>query len=58
MYEHITTASFPGLPNANKIGATQAIAADAGTAIHLTASVIRKAMHQDKPAPPNPPQET
>ncbi len=59
MYEHITTASLPGLPNANKIGKTLAIAVAAATGIHLAASVIRKAKHKETPAPPNPnpPQE-
>jgi hydrogenase small subunit len=53
MYQHITTASLPGLPSADKIGATLAIATAAGTVIHLTASAIRKATH--KGAPPTPP---
>lgn len=57
MYEHITTASLPGLPNANTIGATLAIAAAAATGIHLTASVIRKVTHKRTESNPTPPQE-
>jgi hydrogenase small subunit len=54
MYEHITTASLPGFPTADKIGGTLAIAVAAATAIHLGASVIRKAVHKGPPAPPAP----
>jgi hypothetical protein len=59
MYEHITTASLPGLPTADKIGAGLAIATAAGTAIHLTASAVRKALHKRNPSEPSqtPPQE-
>jgi hydrogenase small subunit len=43
MYEHVTTATLPGLATANKIGATLAIATAAATGIHLAASAVRKA---------------
>jgi hydrogenase small subunit len=60
MYEHITTSSISGLPTADQIGATIAIATAGAAAIHLTASAIRKAMQKSPPSNPNPkpPQET
>jgi hypothetical protein len=52
MYEHITTPSVPGVPTAEKIGKTLAVVTAAAAGVHLTASVIRKAIHKDAPATP------
>ena len=60
MYEHITTPSLPGVPTAEKIGKTLAVVTAVAAGVHLTASVIRKAIRKDAPSPPKqaPPQET
>ena len=59
LYEHAAGVSLPGFPTADRIGATLAIATAGATAVHLTASAIRRAKQKSAASQPqqNPPKE-